>query len=202
MIPFFYSCCVQCNMKFSVIPYLLRFKTPFRLAHGTRADTQVAYIKLEHEDIIGYGEASLPPYLSETIESVTSWVGKHQKLITTKHLLSPIGEPFPVDLKNTAASAALEMSVYNWYFNKHKLSPLNFLVNNQQANYQTTFTISKLDIPNLNKKKETCQNYSMLKLKLTGDDDDVAFVKNIIAKINKPFCVDINQGYNDKYAVY
>ncbi len=188
-------------MKFSVIPYLLRFKTPFRLAHGTRTSTQAVYIRLEHKNITGYGEATLPPYQSETINSVQSWIIKHQNLITTKHLLNPTKEIFPVDLKNPAASAALEMSVYNWFFKKHKLSPVNFLVNEHEANYKTTFTISKTDTNRINQIKEICANYSMLKLKLTGEEDDLEFVKSIISKIKKPFCVDINQGYSDKNSV-
>ncbi|MDA0714701.1 MAG: hypothetical protein O3B83_05480, partial [Bacteroidetes bacterium] len=61
-------------MKISVHPYFLEFKRPFVLAHGTRKGTQLAYVRISHEGYTAYGEASLPPYLRETYDSVEKWV--------------------------------------------------------------------------------------------------------------------------------
>ena len=61
-------------MNISVHPYFLEFIHPFALAHGTRKGTQLAYVKIEFEGCIAYGEASLPPYLKETFNTVQKWV--------------------------------------------------------------------------------------------------------------------------------
>ena len=51
------------QLKLSLHPYQLKFKFPFRIAHGVRSHTDVVYVKLEHEEFTGWGEATLPPYL-------------------------------------------------------------------------------------------------------------------------------------------
>ena len=61
-------------MKLTVQHYFLEFIRPFALAHGTRTGTNLAFVKIEHEEIIAYGEASLPPYRKETFDSVKKWV--------------------------------------------------------------------------------------------------------------------------------
>ena len=50
-------------MKLTYRPYQLELKHPFKLAYGTRTVTDIVLVELEHEGLIGYGEASLPPYL-------------------------------------------------------------------------------------------------------------------------------------------
>ncbi len=49
------------RLKLSLLPYQLRFKFPFKIAHGVRSHTDIVYVKLEHEGLTGWGEASLPP---------------------------------------------------------------------------------------------------------------------------------------------
>ena len=61
-------------MRLSLYPYQLRFKYPFRIAHGIREGTDVVYVKLEHEGLTAWGEATLPPYLPETQKSVMEFI--------------------------------------------------------------------------------------------------------------------------------
>ena len=61
-------------MKLSFYPYQLKFKHPFSIAHGTRSTTDVVYVKLQHEGFIAWGEAALPPYLTETQKSVIEFL--------------------------------------------------------------------------------------------------------------------------------
>ncbi len=57
-------------LRFSYCPYRLRFTHPFATSHGTRDGTDSVFVKLEEDGFIGYGEATLPPYLKETTASV------------------------------------------------------------------------------------------------------------------------------------
>ena len=51
----------------------LRFRYPFRIAHGERLGTDVVFVKLEWDGMVGYGEATLPPYLGITAQQVVSF---------------------------------------------------------------------------------------------------------------------------------
>lgn len=61
-------------MKLTYRPYTLQMKRPFGLASGTRSTTPIVLVELEHKGMIGYGEASLPPYYPETQESVMQFL--------------------------------------------------------------------------------------------------------------------------------
>ena len=58
------------SLKISYCRYRLLFKHPFGTAHGLRTGTDSVFIKVEENGCIGYGEATLPPYLEETVDSV------------------------------------------------------------------------------------------------------------------------------------
>ena len=57
-------------VKLSFAPHTLKFKRPFSIAHGSRDSTPVVLTQLEYKGMVGYGEASMPPYLGENHETV------------------------------------------------------------------------------------------------------------------------------------
>ena len=56
-----------------------------------RTSTPIVIIELEHEGVIGYGEASLPPYLGESHESVFAF------LKTASLIIADCINPFDLD---------------------------------------------------------------------------------------------------------
>ena len=56
------------NLKFE--PYELQLRHAFNLAKSQRTTTPDVQVTLEYDGITGYGEASMPPYLGENVESV------------------------------------------------------------------------------------------------------------------------------------
>ena len=60
----------------SFFPYELKLKHVFTVASYSRTTTPDVQVEIEYEGITGYGEASMPPYLGETVESVMSFLGK------------------------------------------------------------------------------------------------------------------------------
>ena len=62
------------HLKLSFEPYELKLRHPFGVAVNTRTHTPGVQVQLEYEGIIGYGEASMPPYLGETEESVCKFL--------------------------------------------------------------------------------------------------------------------------------
>ena len=77
------------KMKMSFFPYELKLKHVFTVATYSRTTTPDVQVEIEYEGITGYGEASMPPYLGETVESVMSFLGKVN--------LEQFSDPFQLD---------------------------------------------------------------------------------------------------------
>ena len=188
-------------MKISVHPYFLEFIRPFALAHGSRSGTQLAYVKIEFEGHTAFGEASLPPYLKETFDSVQKWVLSQSKNVLALLSENPFENPekIPFSPENPAASAALEAAILNCYL-QSKGRKLSDYFEQKDAIPHLSLTITKNDTAFLNEKLRLEKNFSHFKLKLTGSHDDIDFVKMMRGKTKLPFCIDINQGFQEKEA--
>ena len=64
------------KLNLSFEPYELKLRHSFNLAKYSRTTTPDVQVRLEYDGIIGYGEASMPPYLGESVNSVTSFLSK------------------------------------------------------------------------------------------------------------------------------
>ena len=186
-------------MKLSVHPYFLEFIHPFALAHGTRTGTQLAFVQLEFENSIAYGEASLPPYRKETFDSVKQWVENQYDNVLEILSTNPFEHPknIPFSIENPAASAALQSAILNWYVLSKGKKLSDFFVKTTSIP-ELTLTITKNDFPFIAEKLNLTEHFSHFKIKLTGADDDLEFVKALRKKTNLPFCIDINQGYQNR----
>ncbi len=61
-------------MLYKTYPFYLEFNSPFSIAHGTRNGTDLVILELSRDGIVAHGEASLPPYLPETTETVQTFI--------------------------------------------------------------------------------------------------------------------------------
>ncbi|HRZ98214.1 MAG TPA: dipeptide epimerase, partial [Paludibacter sp.] len=77
------------KMKLSFQKYNLILKHVFTVASNSRTSTPVVLTQIEYDGFVGYGEASMPPYLGETQESVLSFLNKVD--------LSKFNDPFRLD---------------------------------------------------------------------------------------------------------
>ena len=188
-------------MKLSFTPHTLYFKRPFKIAHGVRTSTPIVIVELDHEGIIGYGEASMPPYLGESHETVIAFL-KHISPILEKHK-----DPFQiesilneVDLfapNNSAAKASIDIAL-NDLIGKLKNKPCwqLFDADKNKAPF-STYTLG-MDEPEIIKQKiEDGKDFKILKVKLNGENDK-AIINNIRSITNKPIAIDVNQGWKNK----
>src|SRR3972149_3304322 len=104
-------------MKLTFTPYTLYFKRPFRIAHGVRSSTPIVLTQLEQGGIIGYGEASMPPYLGETHFTVLSFLKTAAELLSTNQnplsietILEEIDNIAP---NNAAAKASIDIALHD-----------------------------------------------------------------------------------------
>ncbi|MFH0733962.1 MAG: dipeptide epimerase [bacterium] len=188
------------KMKLTYQPYTLNLKHVFTIATNSRSTTAVMLTQIEWEGVIGYGEASMPPYLGESHETVANFLSKVD--------LSQFNDPFDLDNiltyvdsiaeKNCAAKASIDIALHDligkitnqpiykiWGYDKNKTP-------------NTTFTIG-IDTPEVVKVKvKEADDYKVLKVKL-GRDTDKEMIETIRSVTDKPLVVDINQGWKDKH---
>ena len=96
-------------------PYTLELKHVFTIASGSRSTTPVVLTELEFDGVTGYGEASMPPYLGESHESVMAFLDQvdlsgFNDPFLTADILGNIDAIAP---KNTAAKAALDIALHD-----------------------------------------------------------------------------------------
>jgi L-alanine-DL-glutamate epimerase-like enolase superfamily enzyme len=188
------------NMKLTFKPYTLELKHVFTLATSSRTTTPVMLTQIEYDGTIGYGEASMPPYLGESHETASRFLSKVD--------LSQFKDPFEVenileyvdsiDPLNPAAKASVDIALHDivgkligkpwykiWGFDKDK-TPF------------TSFTIG-IDTSEVVKQKvKEADEYKVLKVKL-GRDTDKEMIETIRSVTDKPLVVDVNQGWKDKF---
>ena len=72
------------KMKLRFFPYELKLRHVFTVATYSRTTTPDVQVEIEYDGIIGYGEASMPPYLQHelgTMDSVLAFLKKVQDVI-------------------------------------------------------------------------------------------------------------------------
>ena len=185
------------TLRFS--PYTLQLKHTFTLATSSRTTTPVILTEIEYEGVTGYGEASMPPYLGESQESVTKFLS----LLN----LSQFSDPFLIEdivqyvdgvmTGNYAAKASVDIALHDLTGKLLKEPWYRLYGLNPAKTPMTSFTIG-LDTPEIIKQKVAeAEPYRVLKVKL-GRDNDREMVEVIRSLTDKPLCVDVNQGWKDR----
>lgn len=190
------------RLRLSYEPYELKLRHAFNLATSSRTTTPDVQIQLEYDGLIGYGEASMPPYLGESVESVCKFLGQLD--------LSQFTDPFRMDEileyvdsvapDNRAAKASVDIALHDlvgkimgqpWY------KIWGFSAENTP---NTCFTIGIDTEEVVRQKVQETAPFKIIKVKM-GRDNDKQLVEIIREYTDKPICVDCNQGWTDKHKV-
>lgn len=189
------------KMKLSFKAYDLQLKHVFTVASNSRTSTPVVLTQIEYDGFIGYGEASMPPYLGESHESVLKFLNKVD--------LSNFNDPFRLDeilayvdsieTKNTAAKASIDIALHDLTGKllKQPMYKIWGLTKENTPNTSFTIGIDTMDVVK-EKTREAGSQFKVLKVKL-GRDNDKDMIAAIRSVTNTPLCVDVNQGWKDKY---
>lgn len=193
------------KMKLTFSPYELKLQHVFTVATYSRTTTPDVQVEIEYDGLVGYGEASMPPYLAKelgTVESVCEFLGRVQKVIgdfkDPTQLEDILAYVDKMDSGNAAGKAAVDIALHDlvgkmigqpWY----KIWGLN-----PEKAPNTTFTIG-IDTAEVvkEKTKECADKFNILKVKL-GRDNDKEMIETIRSVTNLPISVDANQGWTDK----
>ncbi|MEM9051729.1 MAG: enolase C-terminal domain-like protein [Bacteroidota bacterium] len=183
-------------MKIGIKPYRLKLKHPFRIAKGSRTHTDVVYVRLSKGEFSSVGEASLPPYLEDSTESVIDFLeGLDSSQLTLENFQKARRYIQSFKHGNTAAKAAIEMALVSLCAQSKGVTLSEYLdVDERPILTSYTFGISTRD--ELATKLDEAKDFKSFKLKL-GSSDDLQILKNFSELCDKPFSVDVNQGWND-----
>ncbi|MBE3072610.1 MAG: dipeptide epimerase [Acidobacteria bacterium] len=187
------------KMQFRWRPFTAQLRHVFTVAVSSRSTTPGMLTEIEYDGVVGYGEASMPPYLGESQESVAAFfarvdLGKYGNPFDLETILADLDA---ITSGNTSAKAAIDIALHDligklmgqpwyniWGFNREK-TPL------------TSFTIG-IDTPDVVREKtREAAPYKILKVKV-GRDNDKEMIETIRSVTDKPITADANQGWTDK----
>jgi L-alanine-DL-glutamate epimerase-like enolase superfamily enzyme len=180
-------------------PYELQLKHVFTLATSSRTTTPVMLTEIEYEDTVGYGEASMPPYLGENHQTAESFL----KLVD----LTKFSSPFLIEdilayveklaPGNYAAKASIDIALHDLTGKLMKQPWFRIWGLNPEKTPNTSFTIG-IDKPEVVREKvREASPYRILKVKL-GQGNDKEMIKAVRSVTNTLICVDVNQGWTDR----
>ena len=188
------------KLKLSFFPYELKLRHAFNLARYSRTTTPDIQVQLEYDGVVGYGEASMPPYLGESVESVTKFLnsldlGQFNDPFRIEDILSYVDGVAP---GNRAAKASVDIALHDllgkimgqpWY-KIWGLDPAKAPV--------TSFTIGIDTEEVVRQKVREASPYKLIKVKmgLDKDQETINIIKQMMPDV--PLCVDCNQGWKDK----
>jgi len=186
-------------MRLRFQPYTLELKHAFTLASSSRTTTPVVLTRIDHEGLRGHGEASMPPYLGESHDTVLDFLARVD--------LSPFTDPFRMEEileyvdglapGNPAAKASVDMALHDlvgkllnqpW----HRIWGLS-----PEKAPMTSFTIGIDTEEVIREKVLEAADYRILKVKL-GRESDRMIIETIRSVSDVPLCVDVNQGWTDR----
>ena len=190
----------KARMKLSWAPYELQLRHTFTVATYSRTTTPDVQVRIDYDGFTGYGEASMPPYLGQTVESVCAFLekvdlGRFSDPFQLEDILSYVDSLSPGD---TAAKAAVDIALHDLvgkllgqpWFRLWGLDPAKAP--------DTTFTIG-IDSADVvrEKTRECADKFNILKVKV-GLENDEEMIRTIREVTDLPLAVDANQGWKDR----
>ena len=188
------------RMKLGWEPYELQLQHTFTVSSYSRTTTPDVQVRIDYDGYVGYGEASMPPYLGHTVESVCAFLEKVD--------LGQFADPFQIDdilnyvdslsEGDAPAKAAIDIALHDlvgklmgqpWY----RIWGLNAV-----KTPSTSYTIG-IDTPEIVREKtlEAGNRFNILKVKV-GLDSDEQMINTIRQVTDLPIAVDANQGWKDR----
>ncbi|MDZ4823507.1 MAG: dipeptide epimerase [Flavobacteriales bacterium] len=189
------------------VTHQLKFRFPFQIAHGVRTHTDVVFLRLRFDGLIGYGEAALPPYLPDNIESTIAFFEKvkHDGLELPDSIPAFMAQLNKKHEGNMPAKAALDVALWNLSarlrekssFEKISSFHLPGVVDRGRIIPHTyTIGICSRDEMKLKINHALENGFQFFKLKMNGTDDE-QMLSDFKSFSDLPFAIDANQGWND-----
>jgi L-alanine-DL-glutamate epimerase-like enolase superfamily enzyme len=186
-------------MKLTFTPFELQLKHRFTISKFSRTSTPLMLLQLEHEGYTSYGEASMVPYMGESVDTATLFLNKvdidalqypfnYGEIMSYLDSLAP-GLP--------AIKAAIDIALHDLDGKLQGQPCWQLLGSKPQLMPVTSYTIG-IDTPEVFAQKvQEAAGYRAIKVKL-GSSNDKALIETVRSITNVPLYVDANQGWTDR----
>ncbi len=189
------------RMHLSFDPYEIQLRHTFTVSSFSRTTTPDVQVRIDFDGYTGHGEASMPPYLGHTVESVCAFLAKVD--------LEQFSDPFQMEdilayvdslsEGDAPAKAAIDIALHDLVGQMIGQPWFRLYGLDAAKAPSTSFTIG-IDTPEVVREKtlEALGKYNVLKIKV-GMDSDKEMIETIRSVTDVPLVVDANQGWKDKY---
>lgn len=199
------------TMVLTFEPFEARMKHVFTVSNFSRSTTPIVLTKITYDGYTGYGEASMPPYLGETTNSVIDFLKRVD--------LSRFSSPFQMEeiltyvdnlcTNNTAAKCAVDIALHDlvgkimgqpwwkiWGWSNQNLPSTSVTVG---LTYVDDDASKGVDKEKVREKTRECLPYNLIKVKLGNTElTDHTMIETIREVTDLPIVIDANQGWPNK----
>jgi L-alanine-DL-glutamate epimerase-like enolase superfamily enzyme len=186
-------------LKIAWQPFELLLKHPFTIAKFSRTSTPIMLVQISHDGHIGYGEASMVPYMGENHESAIAFLNQIDSTqfklpFDFEEILKYLGDIAP---GTPAIKAAIDIALHDLEGKLLNKPCWQLMGSNPALMPVTSYTIG-MDAPEIFRQKvKEAEGFKVIKVKL-GRDSDKELVNIIRSVTNVPMYVDANQGWTDR----
>jgi L-alanine-DL-glutamate epimerase-like enolase superfamily enzyme len=167
----------------------------FGISRGSRTTQSVVQVELEHEGIVGRGEAAPVYYRDESIASASAFLSETAPPLIgdDPFALEEIGARLEDVEGETAAKAAVDAALHDW-IGKRLGVPVWRLLGLSPEAPPTSYTIGIDSLEGTRDRARRARAYRALKIKV-GLPEDLARLEAIRAESGAPLRVDANEGW-------
>lgn len=187
-------------MPLTISTRRLELKHTWTIARGSADHKEYNYVALEHEGVVGYGEAAHNARYGESLESVRAFLEASRALLQNAdpwqfhELAAQIHNLAPGQY---AAKAALDIALMDWVAKKLGVPLYRFLGLNREQTPVTSYSIG-IDKPAaMQEKIRAASAFPILKIKL-GSENDEELMRAVRDATNATLRVDANEGWKDR----
>lgn len=177
----------------------LPLSRPFTISRGSKSVAENVLVEIEHEGIVGLGEAAPNARYGQTQQSVLSALRRFDaprdawEQMDVLALVAAFAEQHPGE---RAAQAALEMALWDWAGKKLDRPLHRLLAIDPEIRARSSWSISIDEPEQTAERVAECEGWPILKLKLGGGDHDLRAVEALRAATDRPFRVDANEAWS------
>lgn len=167
----------------------------FGISRGSRTTQAVVQVELEHEGIVGLGEAAPVYYRGETLDSSADFltVGAPALVGEDPFALEAIGSRLEDVDGEAAGKAALDAALHDW-IGKRLGVPVWRLLGLSPEAPPTSYTIGIDSVEGTRDRARRASAYRALKIKV-GGPDDLPRLEAVRSQTDVPLRVDANEGW-------
>lgn len=189
-------------MRLEIETLELKTRYAFRIAHGAHQAYRNTLVRITHEGVTGFGEASGAHYYGETPElireALTTWA---PHLGDDPFALDAIDARFDAVLQGQdAARAAVDMALHDWIGKRLGLPVWKLFGLDPSTTPLSCVTLGMADPEEMEHKLESVLDFPILKIKL-GGPGDVENLRRVRARYSGRIQVDANAAWSAADAV-